>query len=220
MAAILGLAACGGGGGDEATSTTPQQEETPTTQLSAPTTEAEDDDGETVAIGDIPQECVDAFVGYLREIEPFVEGIDWANASSTDLEALSESLEPVTEEYEATITTSDCDDLDVNASAEESFQYMIELAEQEAPGAVGYFEMIAGLAGSFGGESDIEVANDCEADIATLQAIVDEGVGMQERPIGDLAAIGALTTSITANCSLERAGEFFAQEDVTDFMGG
>ena len=220
FAAIIALAACGGGG-DGASSTTPDEGDTPTTDA-APSTETttDDDDGETVGIGDLPQECIDAFVAYLREIEPFVEGIDWANASSADFEELTESLESVTADYEATITDSNCDDLEVDASTEESFDYIIDIAQQEAPGTVAYFEMIRDFAGDFGGESDIVVANDCETDIETLQAIVDEGVTMEERPVAEMVSIGALVTSITTNCDLDRSAEFFAQEDVTAFMGG
>ena len=219
LAAILVLGACGGGDGGDASTTTIGEGAT-TTQAAVPSTDAASDDGQTVGIGDLPQECIDAFVGYLREIEPFVEGVDWANASSADLEELTESLEPVTEEYESTITSSNCDDLEVDASTEESFQYMIDLAEEEAPGTVAYFEMIRGFAEAFGEESDIEVSNDCETDIEALQAIVDEGVTMQDMPASELVAIGGLVTSITANCSLERSGAFFAQEDVTTFMEG
>lgn len=220
VVAILALAACGGGG-DGASSTTPDEGETPTTDA-APSTEptTDDDDGQTVGIGDIPQECIDAFVGYLRDIEPFVEGVDWANASSEDFEALTEELDSITTDYEATITDANCDDLEVDASTEDSFDYIIDLAQQEAPGTVAYFEMIRDFTGEFGGESDIVVANDCETDIETLQAIVDEGMTMQERPAAELVSIGALVTSITANCDLERSGEFFAQEDITDFMSG
>lgn len=220
IAAMFALAACGGGG-DGASSTTPDDGETPTTQEAPATdTTSDDDDGETVGIGDLPQECVDAFVGYLREIEPFVEGVDWENATSADFEELSEELDAVTTDYEAEISDSNCDDLEVDASAEESIDYMIELAQREAPGTVAYFEMIRDFTGEFGGESDIVVANDCETDIETLQAIVDEGMTMQDRPGTDIIAIGSLITSITTNCELERSGEFFAQEDVTDFMGG
>lgn len=222
FAATLALGACGGGGDETASSTTLDEGATTTTEPAPPSTEAttDDDDGETVGIGDIPQECIDTFVGYLRDIEPFVEEVDWANATSADFEELSESLESITAEYEATVTDANCDDLEVNASTEESFDYMIELAQREAPGTVAYFEMIRDFAGDFGGESDIEVANDCETDIETLQSIIDEGVTMQERPVADLASIGALVTSITTNCDLDRSADFFAQEDVTNFMGG
>ena len=223
--AVLALSACGGGDGDADTSTTIDQGETSTSQASAPSTEGtdtteDDGDGQTVDIGDIPQECIDAFVSYLRVIEPVVEEVDWANATMADFEELGTSLESVTEEYEATITGSNCDDLEVDATGEESFQYMIDLASEEAPGTVPYFEMIRDFAAGFGEGSDIAVSNDCETDIATLQAIVDEGVPMQQLPAAELGSIGGLAASISANCSQDRSLEFFSQEDVAAFMGG
>lgn len=220
IAAIIALTACGGGG-DGASSTTTDEGETPTTEA-APSTEttSDDDDGETIGIGDVPQECVDAFAAYLREIEPIVEGIDWENMSSAEFEEIGESLDSVTADYEETLTDSSCNDLEVDASTEESFDYIIGIAQQEAPGTVAYFEMIRDFTGEFGGDSDIVVANDCETDIETLQAIVNEGATMQDRPAAELVSIGALVTSITANCDLDRSSEFFAQQDVSDFMGG
>jgi hypothetical protein len=223
LAAILVLGACGGGDGETATSTTSDESGTPTTQTPVPSTEAttaQDDDVQTVGIGDIPQECIDAFVAYLHEIEPLVEDVDWESASMADFEQVSESLATVSEEYAAVTADSNCDDLEIDATAEESFQYMIDLASEEAPGTVPYFEMIRDFAGSFTGESDTEVSNDCETDIATLQAIIDEGVPMQEVAATELGAIGGLVTSISVNCSQERSLEFFSQEDVTEFMGG
>ena len=225
LVAILALAACGGGeGADDATDTT-EAGSTPTTEAPVPTTQdtttdTEDDGGQTVDIGDIPQECVDAFIGYLRAIEPVLEEVDWANASLADFEGIAESLESVTEEYEAEIAGSSCEDLEVDSTGDESFQYMIDLARQEAPGTVPYFEMIRDFATGMGEGSDIEVSNDCETDIATMQGIVDEGVPMQEMPANELGAVGGLITSISANCSQERSLEFFSKEDVAAYMAG
>lgn len=227
LAAALALSACGGGDGESDTTDTTDGAATPTTQAPVPSTEAtdgDDGDSQTVDIGDIPQECIDAFVGYLREIEPVLEEVDWANATMADFEGIAESLEAVTEDYEVTIADSDCDDLEVDASGEESFEYMIDLAREEAPGTVPYFEMIRdfaeGFGGGFGDDSDAIVSNDCETDIASLQTIVDEGVPMQEMPASDLGVIGGLITSISANCSQDRSIEFFSQDDVSAFMEG
>ena len=224
IAATLVLAGCGGGdGGADSSTTTADEVETPTTGAPVDTTVAttdDDDGGQTVGIGDIPQECVDAFVAFLREMEPIVEGVDWESASLEDLEALGEELEPLTADYEAATAGSACEDLEVDASAEESFQYMIDLASREAPGTVPYFEMIRDFAGGFGEGLGAGVSNDCETDIAAVQAIVDEGGSMAELEASQLATMGGLVASITANCSTERAAEFFSQEDITNFMGG
>ena len=41
----------------------------------------------------MPQECIDAFVGFLQAIEPVVEDFDFDNASIDDFEAMGTELE-------------------------------------------------------------------------------------------------------------------------------
>jgi hypothetical protein len=149
-----------------------------------------------------------------------VEPIDWENATMTELETLGTALEPATEELEAATAGSECDDINVDATDEESFDFMIDFAREEAPGTVAYFEWIRDFAGAAGEGADIPVAGDCEVDIATLQALIDEGGTMQDRTMAEIAAIGNLVTSITSNCDQGRALEFMGAEDVTNFMGG
>ena len=223
---MLLLAACGGGdGGSEITSTTtgPGDETTSTsasTTTDAPaTTVADDDDGgPTVGLADIPQECLDAFSDFLRAMEPLVEDVDWSSASLEEFEEVATSLEPATAEYEETLEGTQCNDLEVDTTDEESFEYLISIAEDQAPGTVGYFEMIRDIAGIGGSTAD--VSGDCETDIAALQSIIDQGGTMEDLTLAEITAIGSLATSITSSCSAERAAEFFSQPDLTDFMGG
>ena len=211
---VLLVAACGGGEGGDTTA--PSDEGTPTT-VAVDTTSG--DDGPTVGLDEIPQECIDAFGAYLRDIESVVETIDWENATMEEMEEIGTALEPATTEFEES-TGSECEDINVDASDEESFDFMIELARNEAPGTVAYLEMIRGLAGEFGEGADIPVAGDCETDIETLQALVDEGGSMEDRTMAEIAAIGGLITSITSNCDQTRALEFMEAEDVAAFLGG
>ena len=214
-AIVLLLAACGGGEGGG--TTVAPEEETPTT-VAVDTTDG--DDGPSVGLDEIPQECIDAFAAYLRDIESVVESVDWENATMEELEDLGTALDPATTEFENATADLGCEDINVDATDEESFDYMIELARDEAPGTVAYLEMIRGMAGEFGEDSDIPVAGDCETDIATLQGLVDEGGTMQDRTMAEIVAIGNLVTSITTNCEQGRALEFLGAEDVTNFMGG
>lgn len=227
LGATLLVAACSSeGGGADATSGTIEEGDGATstsavvaTTEAPPSTEEPDDGGETVGLGDIPQECLDAFVVYLQAIEPVVEEVDWANATMADLEALGTSLEPATEEFEAATVDSQCDEIDVDATDEESFEFMIDLARDNAPGTVAYMEMIRDFASDFG-ESTIDISGDCDTDIAALQAIVDEGGSMQDMTVTEITDVGGLVTSISTNCSPERSSEFFSKQDVSDFMSG
>lgn len=226
LAAALLLAACGGGdGGSDAASTTTGPDDATTTTLASTTTDApvttvDDDDegGPRVGLADIPQECLDAFSDFLRDIEPLVEDVDWSSASLATFEEVAISLEPATVQYEEALEGTQCDELEVDTTDEESFEYLISIAKDRAPGTVGYFEMIRDIVGVGGSSAD--ASGDCETDIASLQAIIDQGGTMEDLTLVDITNIGNLATSITSSCSPERAAEFFSQPDFTDFMGG
>jgi hypothetical protein len=198
----LVVVACGGDGGGDTT-------------LAEPTTTAVVEEGGagTVDFEDMPQECIDALVGYLQAIEPTVEGLDFAATTGDDLEALGSELDALSEDYTAAIEDLDCPD--PAGSDEEAFAAIIELAEQEAPGTVGYLEWVQSLAAGFG---DAEASGDCETDIAALQAIIDENSSMSELAMGEVVQVGSLVASISTACTPERAEEFFAEEDVAAFL--
>lgn len=224
------VAACGGGGDGEAdvTTTIADPGDATTAPVAPTTTEApattvgdddDDDDGPKVDLGDIPQHCVDAFVDFLKAIEPTVETVDWSTASLEELERVSEELDDVMVEYEEETLDAACDDIEVDATDEESFEYMLAIAQAEAPGTVSYFEMIRDLATGFG-DSTGAGSGDCEADIATVEALIAEHGSMENLSVADLSTAGGLIMSITSNCSAARAAEFFEREDVSNFLEG
>jgi hypothetical protein len=197
---VLVLVACGGDGSD-------------TTTTAAVTTTTPDSSGGTVDFADMPQECIDALVGYLQTIEPAVEGIDFEATTGDDLEALGTELDELSEEYTTAIEDLDCPD--PSGTDEEAFAAIIELAGREAPGTVGYLEWVQSLAAGFG---DAETSGDCETDITALRAIIDEKGSMSELTMGEVVQVGTLVGSIATVCSPERAEEFFAEEQVDAFL--
>lgn len=217
LALMLVLAACGGGddGSDTTTSDTSAAGSDTTVGGMDSTSTPEDDDDQPVvsSLDDMPRECVDAFVEYLRAIEPTVEGIDFDAATSDDLDELFSDLEPISEEFDARTADLDCPDLDEDV---DEFPALIEIASREAPGTVGYLNLIASFVGFGGGGA--EASGDCETDIAAVQAYVDQGGTMSDLPMADFAPLLALLTSLSTVCSAERSAEFFSQDDVTAFM--
>lgn len=198
----LVLVACGGDG------------EGDTTLAETTTTAAVEEAGAgTVDFEDMPQACIDALVGYLQAIEPAVEGIDFAATTGEDLEALGSELEALSEDYTTSIEGLDCPD--PSGSDEEAFAAIIELAEQEAPGTVGYLEWVQSLAAGFG---DAQASGDCETDITALRAIIDENASMSGLTMGEVVQVGSLVASVSTACSPERAEEFFAEDDVAAFL--
>lgn len=212
---VLGvlLAACGGG--DAATTTTPDQDEATTTTASTSTTEDEGTN-ETVDLSDMPQECIDAFVHFLQAIEPVVEGFDFETATIDDMEAMGAELETATAAPTAEMESLDCPDVD--ATDEEAFAAMIDIAEREAPGTVGYFRWIESFAGTSGDGSGITTSGDCETDIAALEAFVAEKESMGNLTMTELTQFSTLVTAITTECTPERTQEVFSEPAVEEFM--
>ena len=205
-ASILSLAvvlvACGGDGGADTTLA-----ETTTTET------VEEGSAGTVDFADMPQECIDALVGYLRAIEPAVEGLDFETTTGEGLEALGTELDALSEDYATAIEDLDCPD--PAGSDDEAFAAIIELAEQEAPGTVGYLQFVQSFAAGFG---DAEASGDCETDISALRAIIDQNSSMADLTMTEVVQVGSLVGSISTNCSAERAEEFFAEADVAAFL--
>lgn len=197
-------AACTGDGGDD--NTTAAAEEATTTRA--------EESGRGESFEDMPQECIDALVAYLQAIEPAVEGVDFESTTATDLEDLRAELDAVGEEYSAAIENLDCPE--PGGSDEEAIAEILEIAEREAAGTVGYLQWVQGLTEGFG-ESG-EVSGDCETDIAALQTIVGQGGTVTDLTMTQVVEVGSLVASVSTVCSPERAEEFFAREDVAAFL--
>lgn len=194
------LVACGRDGGTETT-------------LAETTTTVVDGSAGTVDFADMPQECIDAVVGYLRAIEPAVEDVDFDTTTGEELEAMGTELDALSEDYTTAIEDLDCPD--PSGSDEDAFAAIIELAEQEAPGTVGYLQWVQGLATGFG---DAEVSGDCETDISALRAIIEENSSMSDLTMTEVVQVGSLVASVSTACTPERAEEFFAEPDVAAFL--
>jgi hypothetical protein len=217
---VLALAAAACGGGDTTDTTTGVEPtttvgETTTTAAEATTTTSEDGGG-TVSFDDMPSECVDALVGFLQAIEPALEGVDFDTLTAADMEALGTEMEALGEEYGAALEDLDCPDPE--GSDDEAFTAMIEIAEREAPGTVGYLEWIQSFATA--ADSMGNASGDCETDIAAFELIVEENESMSTLTMEEIVEVGGLVTSISTVCSPERAEEFLSQDNVASFLDG
>ena len=204
------VAACGGSASE---STTTQAPDDTTTAAVVEDTGGTDN---TVAIADMPQECIDAFVGFLRAIEPVVEGFDFNNASVDDFEAMGTELESVSAAQAAEMESLNCPD--ASGTDEEAFAAMIDIAERKAPGTVPYFRWIEEFAGSVGESSGMSSSGDCETDITALEAVIAEKQSMGDLTMAEVVGVGTLVTAISTECSPERTEEFFAQPEVEAFL--
>lgn len=212
---IVLVTACGG---TAATTTTAEPDDTTTTTAPVEEEGAEEGTGETVDFADMPQECIDAFVNFLQAIEPIVEDFDFENATLEDMETIGTELEAATVGPTADMENLDCPD--PSGTDEEAFAAMIEIAENEAPGTVAYFEWIEDFAGSFEDGEGITggSSGDCETDIEMMEAIIAENDGMGDMTLAEVTEFGSLMTGITTECSTDRAQEFLNQPEVQEFM--
>jgi hypothetical protein len=186
-----------------------------------------DDDDDPIEIDDfddLPAECRDLFADFLRQIEPIVSEVDWENATMADFESLTDQLDVESGSFDAQIAEANCDDYELGESPD-SIQAMIDFAEDEAPGAVGYLEYLAsfledlsGLDGGTGGAGAADVPTDCDGAIAYVDALIAEHDTMMEMPVADMMSVSTAITTISSECSPERSQEFFTRTDVTEFM--
>jgi hypothetical protein len=210
------LAACGGSGGSSSTTVAAAGDTT--------TTQAGGDDGgggggdEGGGSGsfNLSPECEAAFVDYLQQIEPIVEDVDWENATASDLEDLG--LDEIDEAYTDDIDALNCDDIDFEGDSDDAFDYMISIAERNAPGTVGYLEWIRAFVGSFEGGDTPQASGDCDTDIAAMQVIVDQGGTMSDLPIAELTEATTLLAAISMECPPEKSAEFLSKADVAAFL--
>jgi hypothetical protein len=189
---------------------------------SSATADATGDDGETIKIDDfddLPQECRDAFGDFLRQIEPTVEDIEWETATMAEFEALSEQLDTQSSSFDEDMEAAGCNDYEVGESAE-SVRAMIDFAEDEAPGAVGYLEFLAsfmeGLSGDAGAAADVPA--DCDGAIAYMEDLIAEHGTMSELAMNDMMAVGQVMGVIQSECPADQVSAFFAREDVSAFV--
>jgi hypothetical protein len=190
-----------------------------TTQPADGGDEGDEGDDDVVIIdelSDLPEECRSALADFLRQVEPVVADIDWDTATLADFERINLELEDEGEIFDQ--TTEECGDFDF-ASDEESMQAMIEFAEEEAPGTVGWLEFIGEIA--FAGDTDTGVAMTCEEAIAYFDDLIAGGATtMNDLPVSELAGVTAALDVVTTDCDFEVMDEFLARDDVTAFLGG
>ncbi len=220
----LMLAACVGGAGDTATTTGPDADGTTTSVVEEATTMAETTTtaaaettttaGEQGAsIEDIPPECLAEISAILQVFEPAVEGIDWETATIMDHIQVMTSLAGT-----SIGDTAACEnvEVDVDVSEEEGVALFLEVAEQEAPGAVGYFAAILAMNETLG---ERQSTGECQTDVATFEDVVAGGVAFVDLPLPEQWLVLNLMGSI-GFCNLQTQGELISRPEVEEFLAG
>ena len=216
------LAACAGGAGDTATTTGPDAdgtttsvvEDTTTTVAQTTTTATETTTAgeQGASIEDIPPECMAEIAAILQVFEPAVEGIDWETATIMDHIQVMTSLSGT-----SIGETPSCEEnVDLDVSEEEGVALFLEVAEQEAPGAVGYFAAVMAMNETLG---ERQSTGDCQTDIATFEGVVAGGVPFVDLPLPEQWLVLNLMGSI-GFCNLQTQGELISRPEVGEFLAG
>jgi len=192
-------------GGQETTSTVASA--TTTAAPSSTTTVKEDG----VSIEDIPPECVAVISEVLGAFEPAVKDIDWETATIDDHLAVMMSMASV-----SIGDTSGCEDVELDMTDEEGSALFFAVAEQEAPGAVGYFKAVMEINAALDGR---ESSGDCQTDIGTFEDIVAGGVPWVDLPLPEQWLVLNLMSSI-GYCSMQTQGELRFRPEVEAFLAG
>lgn len=165
-------------------------------------------------LDDVPEECRAALADFLREIEPVVSEVDWDTATLADFETISTEIEDEGEAFDQ--ANEACDETFDFSSDEASFAAMIEFAEQEAPGTIGWLEYLSALTSDDSTEGAPET---CDEAIAYLDTLIAEGIGsMNELTADQFGLVTASFNVISTQCTPEQLDEFYAREDIAAFL--
>jgi hypothetical protein len=184
-----------------------------------------DDDGDDAggvtvrSIDDIPEVCRDEMAEFLRAVEPIVSTIDWQTATMADFEQIATEFEAQAEEFELATSDAGCNELTFADESEGSI--LIEFAEKEAPGAVGFLEFLEQMRTGATPDDEGSAAPDgietCQDAIDFLQGLMDDYESMSGVPAAELVKIPNIAP-LYAECTPEQL-EFFDNPELEQFMG-
>jgi len=185
--------------------------------VSGLTDEGDDSDGDTISVSsldDLPEVCRDLMSDFLKDIEPIVSPIDWDNATLADFEAISAEFEARADQFDAdSDAAGECDNIDMEDG--DSFDPLIEFAQNEAPGTVGFLNFISEFVDAATTAMGDTAAGDgfetCEEAIAFMDGLMESYDSMDEVPVSELTTMANIATVIFT-CTPEQMTYFDSPE--------
>jgi hypothetical protein len=226
VAAIV-LSACGGDDDDAASASTTGA---PTAATDAANTnDGNDGTVEVDSLKDIPQECLDIFGDYLKQIEPIVKDVDWSNADVSSMQDIGSQLDSIGTSMDDDMKAAGCDKYNLNGDV--NMDELIDIAKDKAPGTVAYFQFLKTLSEGFdstsapstaagsdtGGGNASDLPTDCDGAKAYIEDAMGKYDKMTDMPVAQLSTLGQVIGVLSAQCP--PTDQFFARDDVTKFLG-
>lgn len=177
----------------------------------------DDSDGEAISVSsldDVPEVCRDLMADFLKDIEPVVSPIDWDNATLADFETISAEFEARADQFDAeSDAAGECDNIDLED--DDSFDLLIDFAQDEAPGTVGFLTFISqfvdAAAAAMGDTATGAGVETCEEAIAFMDELMENYESMEDVPVSELTAMADIATVIFT-CSPEQMAYFDSPE--------
>lgn len=183
-------------------------------------TDTKDDPTTVSSIDDIPQVCQDLMADFLRDIEPIVSPIDWDNATMADFEQVGTDFEPIADKFDAdSEATGQCDDIDMDEDG--SLDILVEFAEQEAAGTVGFLTFLSSfmdaVVGPVTGSGDAAFST-CDDAIDFIDGLMNDYESSADVPMSDLTAMAGIA-GVMLTCTPEQQA-YFTSPEVTAYLEG
>lgn len=177
----------------------------------------DDSDGDTISVSsldDVPDVCRDLMSDFLKDIEPIVSPIDWDNATLADFETISAEFEARADQFDSdSAAAGECDNIELED--DDSFDLLIDFAQDEAPGTVGFLTFISqfvdAAAAAMGDTATGAGVETCEEAIAFMDELMENYESMEDVPVSELTAMADIATVIFT-CSPEQMAYFDSPE--------
>ncbi len=182
----------------------------------------DDSDEDTISVSsldDIPGVCRDLMSDFLKDIEPIVSPIDWDNATLADFEMISAEFEMRADQFDAdSEAAAECDNIDMED--DESFDLLIQFAQDEAPGTVGFLNFISDFvdaaANAMGDTASGGGIETCDEAIAFMDGLMENYDSIDEVPVSEITTMADIATVIFT-CTPEQMTYFDSPEVSTFF---
>ena len=176
-------------------------------------------------LADIQPECRDLLAGFLKDIEPAVERVDWDTATLADIQDLSPVIDQMTLRFETAMEATGCDDFAFGADDDRQFEVAVEDARQEAPASERWLRFSRDISTGLNTTADGETVDPsalpatCDEATAAVTDLIGDADTVIEILVTDLVEITKGIAAVEVVCTSEQAAAFLDDPGLQEFFG-